>query len=295
MIEALVQTGLWWPGVAVLGLLVGSFINVVVHRLPIMMRNELRLDCQWLDAVDNDQPEPDFTQPGAQTYNLSVPRSACPSCQTQILARDNVPILSWVILRGRCRQCQHPISKRYPIVEAATALLGLWVAWVMGPDVSTLLAIALVWTLWTLTLIDWDTQLLPDQLTLPLTWAGLIAAALPVWPVSVTDALWGAVAGYLSLWTVFHLFRLITGKHGMGAGDFKLLAALGAWLGWQYLPMIIILSSLVGALIGIVCIALKRMGAQAPMAFGPYLAGAGLLALLYGAELQAAYFELAGL
>ena len=295
MIEALVQTGLWWPGIAVLGLLVGSFINVVVHRLPIMMRNELRLDCQWLDAVDNDQPEPDFTQPGAQTYNLSVPRSACPSCQTQILARDNVPILSWVILRGRCRQCQHPISKRYPIVEAATALLGLWVAWVMGPDVSTLLAIALVWTLWTLTLIDWDTQLLPDQLTLPLTWAGLIAAALPVWPVSVTDALWGAVAGYLSLWTVFHLFRLITGKHGMGAGDFKLLAALGAWLGWQYLPMIIILSSLVGALIGIVCIALKRMGAQAPMAFGPYLAGAGLLALLYGAELQAAYFELAGL
>ena len=278
-----------------LGLLVGSFINVVVHRLPIMMRNELRLDCQWLDAVDNDQPEPDFTQPGAQTYNLSVPRSACPSCQTQILARDNVPILSWVILRGRCRQCQHPISKRYPIVEAATALLGLWVAWVMGPDVSTLLAIALVWTLWTLTLIDWDTQLLPDQLTLPLTWAGLIAAALPVWPVSVTDALWGAVAGYLSLWTVFHLFRLITGKHGMGAGDFKLLSALGAWLGWQYLPMIIILSSLVGALIGIVCIALKRMGAQAPMAFGPYLAGAGLLALLYGAELQAAYFELAGL
>ena len=295
MIEALVQTGLWWPGIAVLGLLVGSFINVVVHRLPIMMRNELRLDCQWLDAVDNGQPEPDFTQPGAQTYNLSVPRSACPSCQTQILARDNVPILSWVILRGRCRQCQHPISKRYPIVEAATALLGLWVAWVMGPDVSTLLAIALVWTLWTLTLIDWDTQLLPDQLTLPLTWAGLIAAALPVWPVSVTDALWGAVAGYLSLWTVFHLFRLITGKHGMGAGDFKLLAALGAWLGWQYLPMIIILSSLVGALIGIVCIALKRMGAQAPMAFGPYLAGAGLLALLYGAELQAAYFELAGL
>ena len=295
MIEALVQTGLWWPGIAVLGLLVGSFINVVVHRLPIMMRNELRLDCQWLDAVDNDQPEPDFTQPGAQTYNLSVPRSACPSCQTQILARDNVPILSWVILRGRCRQCQHPISKRYPIVEAATALLGLWVAWVMGPDVSTLLAIALVWTLWTLTLIDWDTQLLPDQLTLPLTWAGLIAAALPVWPVSVTDALWGAVAGYLSLWTVFHLFRLITGKHGMGAGDFKLLAALGAWLGWQYLPMIIILSSLVGALIGIVCIALKRMGAQAPMAFGPYLAGAGLLALLHGAELQAAYFELAGL
>ena len=295
MIEALVQTGLWWPGIAVLGLLVGSFINVVVHRLPIMMRNELRLDCQWLDAVDNDQPEPDFTQPGAQTYNLSVPRSACPSCQTQILARDNVPILSWVILRGRCRQCQHPISKRYPIVEAATALLGLWVAWVMGPDVSTLLAIALVWTLWTLTLIDWDTQLLPDQLTLPLTWAGLIAAALPVWPVTVTDALWGAVAGYLSLWTVFHLFRLITGKHGMGAGDFKLLAALGAWLGWQYLPMIIILSSLVGALIGIACIALKRMGAQAPMAFGPYLAGAGLLALLYGAELQAAYFELAGL
>jgi len=295
VIQALVQTGLWWPVIAVLGLLVGSFINVVVHRLPIMMRNELRLDCQWLDAVDNDQPEPDFTQPGAQTYNLSVPRSACPSCQTQILARDNVPILSWVILRGRCRQCQHPISKRYPIVEAATALLGLWVAWVMGPDVSTLLAIALVWTLWTLTLIDWDTQLLPDQLTLPLTWAGLIAAALPVWPVSVTDALWGAVAGYLSLWTVFHLFRLITGKHGMGAGDFKLLAALGAWLGWQYLPMIIILSSLVGALIGIACIALKRMGAQAPMAFGPYMAGAGLLALLYGAELQAAYFELAGL
>ena len=295
MIEALVETGLWWPAVAVLGLLVGSFINVVVHRLPIMMRNELRLDCQWLQAVDQGLPEPDFTQPDAETYNLSVPRSTCPKCDTQIKARDNIPVLSWLLLKGRCRQCQTPISKRYPIVEALTAGLGLWVAAVFGPSTEACLAIALVWVLWTLTLIDLDTQLLPDQLTQPLVWAGLIVATLPGWSVSLTDALWGAVAGYLSLWSVFHIFRILTGKHGMGAGDFKLLAALGAWLGWQYLPMIILLSSLVGAMVGIACIALKRMGAQAPMAFGPYLAGAGLLALLYGPQIQAAYFELAGL
>jgi leader peptidase (prepilin peptidase)/N-methyltransferase len=180
-------------------------------------------------------------------------------------------------------------------VEALTAVLGLWVASIFGPSVEALLAIALVWTLWTLTLIDLDTQLLPDSLTLPLTWAGLIAAASPWWPVPLTDALWGAVAGYLSLWSVFHIFRLLTGKHGMGAGDFKLLAALGAWLGWQYLPMIILLSSFVGAVVGIACILLKRMGAQAPMAFGPYLAGAGLLALLYGHQIQQVYFDLAGL
>ena len=295
MIQALVDTGLWWPSVAVLGLLVGSFLNVVVHRLPIMMRNELRLDCQWLAAVDAGEPEPDFTQPNTAPYSLSTPRSTCVHCDTQIQARDNIPLLSWLLLRGRCRHCQGPISKRYPLVELGTMLLGLWVASIFGPSLNAILAIGLVWTLWTLTLIDWDTQLLPDQLTLPLIWAGLIVAAMGWWPVSLTDALWGAVAGYLSLWLVFHLFRLLTGKHGMGAGDFKLLAALGAWLGWQYLPMIILLSSLVGAIVGLACIALKRMGAQAPMAFGPYLAGAGLLALLYGQQIQDWYFQMAGL
>ena len=295
MIEAMVAAGLWWPAIGIFGLLIGSFLNVVVHRLPIMMRNELRLDCEWLTAVDAGEPEPDFTQPDQPAYNLNTPRSTCPKCNTQIAARDNIPVISWLLLGGKCRHCANPISKRYPIVEALTAILGLWVASIFGPSVEALLAITLVWTLWTLTLIDLDTQLLPDSLTLPLTWAGLIAAASPWWPVPLTDALWGAVAGYLSLWSVFHIFRLLTGKHGMGAGDFKLLAALGAWLGWQYLPMIILLSSLVGAVVGISCILLKRMGAQAPMAFGPYLAGAGLLALLYGHQIQQAYFDLAGL
>ena len=295
MIQTLVDVGLWWPSIAILGLLVGSFLNVVVHRLPIMMQNELRLDCEWLSAIDQGQPEPDFTHPDTPRYNLSVPRSTCPSCDTQIQARDNIPVISWLLLRGQCRGCQAPISKRYPIVEALTCVLGLWAASIFGPSVEAVLAIGLVWVLWTLTLIDLDTQLLPDQLTLPLTWAGLIAAGLGIWPVSLTDALWGAVAGYLSLWSVFHIFRILTGKHGMGAGDFKLLAALGAWLGWQYLPMIILLSSLVGAVVGLSCIALKRMGAQAPMAFGPYLAGAGILALFYGEQIQNTYFELAGL
>lgn len=295
MIQTLVDSGLFWPALFIFGLLMGSFFNVVVHRLPIMMRNELRLDCQWLAAVDAGEPEPDFTQPDAETFNLSVPRSTCPHCDTQILARDNIPLISWLLLRGRCRHCDGPISRRYPLVELTTAVLGVWVAMVFGPSAEALLAIGLVWALWVLTLIDWDTHLLPDQITLPLTWAGLIAAATSYWQVDLSDALFGAVGGYLSLWSVFHIFRLLTGKHGMGAGDFKLLAALGAWLGWQYLPMIILLSSLVGAVVGLACIALKRMGAQAPMAFGPYLAGAGLLALLYGAQIQQAYFDLAGL
>ncbi|QGG80931.1 prepilin peptidase [Litorivicinus lipolyticus] len=295
MIQTLADAGLFLPLVTVLGLLIGSFLNVVVHRLPIMMENELRLDCEWLSAKDNGLPEPDPTAPTGPIFNLSKPRSRCPQCDTQIRARDNIPVLSWVLLKGRCRGCDHPISARYPIVEASTAALSLLVAWVMEPSLATIAALALVWTLWALTLIDADTQLLPDQLTLPLTWAGLLVATTGVWPVSLTDALFGAVFGYLSLWSVFHLFRILTGKHGMGAGDFKLLAALGAWMGWQVLPLIIVLSSLVGAVVGISAIALAKMGARAPMAFGPYLAGAGLIALLWGAQLIDGYKAVAGL
>ena len=285
--------GLFYPSVALLGLLVGSFLNVVVHRLPIMMENELRLDAQWLAAKDAGLPEPDFTQP-PETFNLAHPRSACPHCGYQIKAIDNVPIVSWLLLKGRCRSCQAPISKRYPLVELATAVLSLLVAYIIGPYSAVLLALPFVWVLIALTLIDADTQLLPDQLTLPLIWAGLVVATFDAWPVSLTDALWGAVAGYLSLWSVFHVFKLLTGKHGMGAGDFKLLAALGAWLGWQMLPMIILLSSLVGACVGLIAIALAKMGAKAPMAFGPYLAGAGFIALLWGEQLMSSYLSIAG-
>lgn len=295
MIQTLADAGLFLPFVTVLGLLIGSFLNVVVHRLPIMMENELRLDCEWLGAKDAGQPEPDFTQPAGRTFNLSTPRSRCPQCNTQIRAWDNIPLISWLLLRGQCRDCANPISVRYPLVEAATGLLSLLVAWVMGPSVATLAALGLVWVLIALTLIDADTQLLPDQLTLPLTWAGILMALSGYWPVSLQDSVLGAVFGYLSLWSVFHLFRLLTGKHGMGAGDFKLLAALGAWMGWQVLPLIIVLSSLVGAVVGLLAIALSKMGARAPMAFGPYLAGAGLIALLWGDALINGYKAMAGL
>lgn len=264
------------------GLLVGSFLNVVIHRLPIMMQREWESQCAEL------RNEPPIEHP---TFNLSVPRSRCPSCGHGITALENIPVLSYLVLRGRCSACDAPISPRYPLVECAAGLLAAVAAWQWGPSLATLGALVFVWSLLALALIDADTQLLPDDITLPLLWAGLgfnLAGTF----TSLSSAVVGAMAGYLSLWSVYWLFRLLTGKEGMGYGDFKLLAALGAWLGWQLLPVIILLSSIVGAVVGVVLMAFGRHGRGTPLPFGPYLAGAGVIALFVGHEINSRYLGL---
>jgi leader peptidase (prepilin peptidase)/N-methyltransferase len=232
---------------------------------------------------------------------LISPRSACPSCKAPIKAWQNIPVLSWLLLRGRCAACQAKISGRYPFVELATGLLSGWVAWHFGFGAATAFALAVTWALIALTGIDIDHQLLPDGITLPLLWAGLLAAVVigPIagsaLPVTPRDAIIGAAAGYLSLWLVYHAFRLLTGKEGMGYGDFKLYAALGAWLGWKLLPLVILLSAAAGAVFGIFMILLRGRDRSAPMPFGPYLAAAGWLAMLYGDSLVGAYLRVSGL
>jgi leader peptidase (prepilin peptidase) / N-methyltransferase len=232
---------------------------------------------------------------------LSAPRSACPSCKAPIKAWQNIPVLSWLMLRGRCASCKTKISARYPIVELATGLLSAWVAWHLGLGAPAACALALTWALIALTGIDIDHQLLPDNITLPLMWSGLAAAVFIgptqgiALPVSAKDAIIGAVAGYVSLWLVFHAFRLVTGKEGMGYGDFKLFAALGAWMGWKVLPLIILLSAATGAILGILMILLRGRDRAAPMPFGPYLAAAGWLAMMYGDSLLNGYLRISGL
>jgi leader peptidase (prepilin peptidase)/N-methyltransferase len=259
------------------GLCVGSFLNVVVHRLPKMMERDWRAQCAELRgeaAPDEDPP----------TYNLAVPRSACPECGHRIGALENVPIVSWLALRGACSACGKPISIRYPLVEALGGLLAAYAIWRFGASWKGGAACLLLWTLVALTFIDFDTQLLPDSLTLPLLWGGLVANLFGVF-VALDTAVIGAIAGYLALWVVYWLFRLIRGKEGMGYGDFKLLAALGAWLGWQMLPLIVLLSSVVGAVIGITLMVFKGRDHNVPFAFGPYLAIAGGIALFFGPTL----------
>ena len=254
------------------GLCIGSFLNVVIHRLPKMLERGWQAQCAELRGeVPSVEP----------AYNLVVPRSACPACGKQITALQNIPIVSWIALRGRCAKCNAAISPRYPVVEAMGGLLAACAIWRFGATPQGLAACVLLWSLLALTMIDFDTQLLPDGITLPLLWAGLI---LNLWGVftSLPDAVIGAIAGYLSLWTIYWLFKLIRGKEGMGYGDFKLLAALGAWLGWQVLPVIVLLSSVVGAIIGIALIVFKGRDHNVPLAFGPYLAIAGALALFFG-------------
>jgi leader peptidase (prepilin peptidase)/N-methyltransferase len=258
--------------VAVFGLAIGSFLNVVIHRLPRMMENEWKAQCAELAGS---------APPSEPRYNLLVPRSHCPHCSTPLRVADNVPLVSWLVLRGRCAHCGAKISARYPVVEALTAALSAAVAWKFGFTTTTLFALALTWTLVALTFIDADTTLLPDDLTLPLLWLGL-GANLAGTFVPLRDAVIGAVAGYLVLWSIYWLFKLATGKEGMGYGDFKLLAALGAWMGWKALLPIILLSSLVGAVVGIVLIVLARRGREIPIPFGPYLAAAGFIVLLAG-------------
>jgi leader peptidase (prepilin peptidase)/N-methyltransferase len=269
------------------GLLVGSFLNVVIHRLPKMMEADWHEQCAELRGEAAPQTErPEARKP----YNLILPRSACPQCGHQITALENIPLLSWLWLRGRCSACSAPISVRYPMVELLTALLSAAAAWKWGVSVQTLGALFLIWTLVALAFIDLDTTLLPDSLTLPLLWGGLLFN-LGGHFASLPDAVVGAMVGYLVLWSVYWLFKLATGKEGMGFGDFKLLAAIGAWLGWQMLPVTQLLSSVVGAGIGIAMIVLVKHDRRVPIPFGPYLAGGGLVALFFGTDLMRAYLE----
>ncbi len=266
---------------AVVGLCVGSFLNVVIHRLPKMLERGWKEQCAELAG---DSPV------DAPAYNLVVPRSQCPSCGHRIGALENIPVVSYLVLRGHCLACRAPISARYPIVELLAAVLTVVAIVRFGVTPAGLAACAFLWMLLALTLIDFDTQLLPDNLTLPLLWAGLCANVLGAAPIaSLRDAVIGAIAGYLTLWIIYWLFKLIRGKEGMGYGDFKLLAALGAWLGWQMLPLIVLLSSVVGAVIGISLVVFKGRDHQIPLAFGPYLAIAGAIALFFGKSLIAIY------
>lgn len=268
----------------ILGLFVGSFLNVVVYRLPLMMEATWNRECR--EFLKLDQADQEATTP--QPFNLMVPRSACPSCKSLITAWQNIPVISWLLLRGKCGNCKHPISAEYPIVELLTAVLSLAVAMKFGASLQLIFALLFTWALISLALIDFHTTLLPDSITLPLLWLGLLISLVPVF-VTAPDAIVGAAAGYMILWLVFQTFKLITGKEGMGFGDFKLLAALGAWLGWAKLPLIILLSSLTGAIIGIMMMGLFKHQRNKPIPFGPYLAIAGWVALMWGDEIVAMY------
>ncbi|MBV1840252.1 prepilin peptidase [Photobacterium ganghwense] len=263
---------------AVFGLLVGSFLNVVIYRLPIMMERQWKADCAECFPEFGSIQE---TGP----FNLSIPRSRCPHCQHPISMWENIPVVSWLLLKGRCKNCQAKISIRYPLVELFTAAIATTVALTLPLSEWALAVIFFSFALIALTFIDIDKMLLPDQITLPLMWAGLLMALLGFSPVSLTDAVIGAMAGYLSLWSLYWTFKLLTGKEGMGYGDFKLLAALGAWLGWQLLPFVVLLSSLVGAICGIILMRVQRSDSQTPFSFGPYLAIAGWIAILWGEPL----------
>ncbi|MBZ4194719.1 MAG: A24 family peptidase [Candidatus Contendobacter sp.] len=270
-----------------LGLIIGSFLNVVIHRLPVMMEREWRTQCAEL----LNQPAPEANQPA---FNLWTPRSRCPHCSHLIGATENIPLLSFILQRGRCAHCQAGISWQYPLVEAVSGLLTGLVAWQFGFGWPALAALLFTWTLLAAGVIDLKHQLLPDDLTLPLLWLGL---AVALWGpfADLPSSLIGAMAGYLSLWTVYQAFRLLTGKEGMGHGDFKLLAALGAWTGWQSLVAIVLLSSLVGAVVGLALILFRGRDRGVPMPFGPFLAAAGWIALLWGETINRAYLHWLGL
>lgn len=268
----------------VLGLMAGSFLNVVIHRLPQMMQRDWQTQCRELLALPGDSVAP-------ARFDLVAPRSRCPQCGHGITALENIPLLSYLALKGKCSACGARISPRYPLVELLSAVLSAAVAAHFGFGAMSAAALLLTWALLALTFIDLDHQLLPDSITLPLLWGGLLLSLGGVFVDSRT-AITGAAAGYLSLWSVYWLFKLLTGKEGMGQGDFKLLAVFGAWLGWQALPLIIMLSSLVGALVGISLMLFRSLQRDTPIPFGPYLAAAGWIALLWGAPLTQAYLNL---
>jgi leader peptidase (prepilin peptidase)/N-methyltransferase len=275
--------------IGIVGLLVGSFLNVVIYRLPIMMRRDWRNECaEYLELELN---KTDDCEP---TFNLVLPLSRCPGCKTPIKPYQNIPVISYILLKGCCGQCRTPISVRYPAIEALTAALSITVAWHFGYGAETFFALLLTWSLIALSFIDIDHQLLPDSITLPVLWLGLLLSVFEVFSGPHASII-GAAAGYLVLWGVYHLFKLVTGKEGMGYGDFKLLALLGAWLGWQTLPVIILLSSLVGAIIGSALIIFGNRDRNATIPFGPYLAGAGWMALLWGKQINQLYLSAVGL
>ncbi|MEO1901339.1 MAG: A24 family peptidase [Alcanivorax sp.] len=268
---------------ALFGLLVGSFLNVVIHRVPKMMEAGWRREArELLEQPAEEEP----------VFNLVVPRSRCPHCGHGIRWHENIPVLSWLALKGRCSQCGTAISKRYPIIELLTALVAGLCAWRFGYGIWLPFTLYASFTLLALAVIDLDTTLLPDDLTYPLLWAGLLAALLGVSPVTLADAVVGAMAGYLSLWSLYWVFKLLTGKEGMGYGDFKLLAALGAWLGWQYLPLVILLSSVVGLVFALTMMATGAVKRGQGIPFGPYLAIAGWIALLWGEQIVSGYLGL---
>lgn len=269
-----------------IGLAVGSFLNVVILRLPKMMENQWRSDCAELNGEKEIAP--------SEPFNLSQPASHCPKCQHKIRFWENIPVISWLLLKGRCSNCMTPISPRYPIIEVVTGLFSLVVANHFGVSWATMAALFLTWALIALSVIDFDVQLLPDNITLPYLWLGLLISLGNVF-IDPRTALIGAAAGYLSLWSVYQLFKRLTGKEGMGYGDFKLLAMLGAWLGWHYLPQIILLSALVGAVVGILLIVVRGRDRNIPIPFGPYLAAAGWISLLWGDHINQAYMRWSGL
>ena len=271
-----------------IGLLVGSFLNVVIYRLPIMMQRNWRKECIEYLQIDSTESEPQ------ETFNLVFPLSRCPNCNTPIKPYQNIPVISYLFLKGQCATCSNPISSRYPIIEAFTAITSAIVAWHFGDTPQTVFALLLTWSLIALSFIDIDHQLLPDNITLPVLWLGLFLSLFGLY-TDAHNSIIGAIAGYTILWSVYHLFKLATGKEGMGYGDFKLLALFGAWLGWQYLPVIILLSSLVGAMIGISMIIFVKRDHNIPIPFGPYLAAAGWIALLWGNDLNQFYLSTVGL
>lgn len=267
-----------------LGLMVGSFLNVVIHRLPVIMERA------WVREIQSYQDSAAPTDSDGPAYNLVVPASTCPQCGHRITALENIPVLSYVFLRGRCADCGTRIPSRYPLVELVTALLSIIVAVRFGFSIQMLAALVFTWALIPLFMIDFDHQILPDSITLPLLWLGLLLSLHGVF-VDSTASIIGATAGYLSLWSIYHLFKLVTGKEGMGYGDFKLLAAIGAWTGWQALPVVVLFSSLVGAVLGIGLILFRGREQGQPMPFGPFLATAGWLTLLWGNEIIALYLR----
>ncbi|WP_107850781.1 prepilin peptidase [Oceanimonas marisflavi] len=283
MTELLNNTALLYIVIPLLGLLVGSFLNVVIHRLPLMMQREWQRECAEL----NNQ-----TLPDEAPFNLCVPRSRCPHCQHGLTASDNIPLLSWLWLKGRCRYCSASISKRYPLVELASALLAALALWRFGASPQLLAALVFGWLLLCMTLIDLDHLLLPDQLTLPLLWLGLLLNVGELF-VSLQSAVIGAAAGYGILWSLFWLFKLATGKEGMGYGDFKLLAAIGAWFGWQSLLPVLLLASFTGAALGLGLMALRRLGEDRVLPFGPALALGGWCYLMWGTDVVNLYWRLA--
>lgn len=271
--------------VLLIGLLVGSFLNVLIYRLPAMMQRDWREQAREILELP--------AEPQTATFNLVLPNSTCPHCAHEIKPWENIPLISYLFLRGKCSSCKAPISLRYPLVELTCGLLSAFIAWHFGFTWQAGAMLLLTWGLLAMSLIDVDHQLLPDSLVLPLLWLGLIANSFGLF-TNLENALWGAIAGYLSLWSVYWLFKLVTGKEGMGYGDFKLLAMLGAWGGWQVLPLTILLSSLVGAVLGLIMLRLRNAETSTPIPFGPYLAIAGWIALLWGEQITSSYLQIAG-